>query len=64
MLGDNVVDQSIRPFAEQFAADPLNARILLKQVENPERFGVAEVKDGAPVQDVTDELQRSAAAAG
>lgn len=46
MLGDNVVDRSIRPFAEQFARDVHNARILLKKVANPERFGVAEVQGG------------------
>jgi glucose-1-phosphate thymidylyltransferase len=44
MLGDNIVDRSIRPFVEKFEADPDFARVVLKTVDHPERFGVAEVK--------------------
>jgi len=44
MLGDNIVEQSIRPYVEVFARQPNGAKILLKNVDNPEEFGVAEVK--------------------
>jgi glucose-1-phosphate thymidylyltransferase len=46
MLGDNITDRSIRPFVEKFAAATGDARVILKQVDHPERFGVAEVKNG------------------
>jgi glucose-1-phosphate thymidylyltransferase len=43
MLGDNIVEKGIRPHVEAFAAQPSGARILLKEVANPQEFGVAEV---------------------
>lgn len=49
MLGDNLVEHSIRPHVERFAAQSDGARLLLKEVEDPERFGVAEVRDGRVV---------------
>ncbi|MBI2885485.1 MAG: NTP transferase domain-containing protein [Candidatus Omnitrophica bacterium] len=49
VLGDNLLEDNIRPFVERFAAQPKGARILLKEVEDPERFGVAEVREGRVV---------------
>ena len=49
MLGDNLVEQSIRPHVESFAAQEHGAQILLKEVEDPRRFGVVEVRDGRVV---------------
>lgn len=46
MLGDNIVDRSIRPHVEKFNASADRARIILKQVSHPERFGVAVVSNG------------------
>src|SRR3974377_1074282 len=46
ILGDNIIEGSIRGAAEQFRNQPLGARILLKEVQDAERFGVAEVLDG------------------
>lgn len=48
MLGDNIVEKSIRPHVEAFAAQPAGAKILLTPVDNPQEFGVAEV-DGERV---------------
>ena len=42
MLGDNIVDASLRPFVKGFAAQGYGARVLLKEVPDPERFGVPE----------------------
>jgi glucose-1-phosphate thymidylyltransferase len=42
MLGDNIVDGSLRPFVEGFTAQGGGARILLFEVPDPERFGVPE----------------------
>lgn len=49
ILGDNIVEKSIRPHVERFATQPAGARIVLKEVEDPKRFGVAEVRDGRVV---------------
>lgn len=42
MLGDNVVDASLKPFVEGFKQQGGGARILLTGVPDPERFGVPE----------------------
>ena len=41
LLGDNIFEHSIRPHVEAFRAQPSGARVLLKQVGDPERFGIA-----------------------
>ena len=46
ILGDNVFQDSLRPEVEAFRKQGKGARILLKPVEDPQRYGVAEVKDG------------------
>lgn len=43
VLGDNILQRTIRPSVERFMAQPAGARILLREVPDPERFGVAEV---------------------
>lgn len=45
LLGDNIFETSIRHAAHDFHAQPKGARVLLKQVPDPERYGVA-VLDG------------------
>lgn len=40
MLGDNIVDRSIRPSVENFARQEQGARILLTEVANPQSYGV------------------------
>ena len=44
MLGDNVIEKSIKQYVEDFARQPQGAKILIKEVEDPERFGVPELK--------------------
>jgi glucose-1-phosphate thymidylyltransferase len=46
ILGDNIVEKSIRPAVEKFEREPSGAHILLKTVPDAERFGVAEIQDG------------------
>ena len=43
ILGDNVFQDSLRPFAERYAERGGGAMIILKEVPDPERFGVAEL---------------------
>lgn len=41
ILGDNILEKSIKGAVEDFKAQQRGARILLKKVDDPERFGVA-----------------------
>jgi glucose-1-phosphate thymidylyltransferase len=40
VLGDNIIEKSIRTAAEAYREQDRGARILLKEVEDPQRFGV------------------------
>lgn len=44
ILGDNIIEKSIKKYVEDFIKQPKGAKILLKEVDDPERFGVAQVK--------------------
>jgi len=46
VLGDNVIEGGITSLVKQFTGSDWNAQIVLKQVENPQQFGVAELRDG------------------
>jgi glucose-1-phosphate thymidylyltransferase len=46
ILGDNIFQAGIRAQAEKFIAQTAGARLLLRQVPDPHRFGVAEIRDG------------------
>jgi len=43
ILGDNIFYDNITPYVEAFKLQSSGARILLKIVQDPQRFGVAEV---------------------
>ncbi len=44
ILGDNIIEKGIREAADRFRSQPSGAHILLKEVPDAERFGVAEVE--------------------
>ena len=46
ILGDNVFEDSIAPNVAAFREQARGARLLLKQVPDPQRYGVAEVDKG------------------
>ncbi|MEN3186575.1 MAG: sugar phosphate nucleotidyltransferase [Atribacterota bacterium] len=46
ILGDNIFEDDISPFVADFTTQKEGAKILLKEVPDPERFGVAELRDG------------------
>ena len=46
ILGDNIIEKSIKREVGEFAKQPKGARILIKAVQNPERFGVIEFQGG------------------
>ena len=45
ILGDNIIEQSIRGAVEAFRSQARGAKILLKEVTDAERFGVAEFSE-------------------
>jgi glucose-1-phosphate thymidylyltransferase len=46
ILGDNMIEKTIKDCVNDFIKQKKGAKILLKEVEDPERFGVAELKGG------------------
>ncbi|TAN43554.1 MAG: glucose-1-phosphate thymidylyltransferase [Nitrospirae bacterium] len=48
-LGDNLIGRDIRQFVSDFIKKGSDATILLKEVENPRQFGVAEVSKGGSI---------------
>jgi len=42
ILGDNIIEKSIKKDVDDFIKQPHGAKIMLKQVPDPERFGVVE----------------------
>lgn len=45
LLADNIFEYSIKPYVEAFRKNPTGARVLLKEVADPTRFGIAEIKN-------------------
>ena len=45
-LGDNIIQKSIKDFVENFKNSDYDSTVLLCEVDNPSRFGIADVKDG------------------
>jgi glucose-1-phosphate thymidylyltransferase len=43
ILGDNIFEASLKDYADRFISQKTGARVMLKQVPNPQRFGVAQV---------------------
>jgi len=46
ILGDNIIEGNIKKAAGDFFTQKTGAKLLLKEVPDPERFGVAEIEDG------------------
>ena len=46
VLGDNIVEGSIKPFVDKFRKQKAGAKILLRQVPDPQRFGVPVFRKG------------------
>jgi len=44
VLGDNIIEKNIQKAVENFRKQKEGAKILLKEVSDPQRFGVAELK--------------------
>jgi len=49
VLGDNIIQGNIKAAVESFAAQPDGAKIMLKEVPDPQRFGVATLGENGTV---------------
>ncbi len=58
ILGDNIFEDSIAPCVARFAGQARGARILLKEVPDPQRYGVAYL-DGSRVAKIEEKPQTS-----
>ena len=50
VLGDNIIERTIREAVGEFLTQPSGARILLKEVDHPQRFGVPRLENGQIVE--------------
>lgn len=46
VLGDNIIEKNITKAVQDFREQKKGAKIMIKEVPDPERFGVAEISDG------------------
>jgi glucose-1-phosphate thymidylyltransferase len=45
ILGDNIFEDNLKKYVATFTVQKTGARLLLKEVAEPQRFGVAEISD-------------------
>ena len=50
LLGDNIFEYSIAPYVEDFRSQNQGARVLLKAVGDPDRFGIAALDEKSIIQ--------------
>lgn len=46
LLGDNIFEDSLAPFAERFRQEGNGGVVWLRQMENPQRYGVPDIQNG------------------
>jgi glucose-1-phosphate thymidylyltransferase len=54
VLGDNIIEGNIKKAADDFAAQGGGAKIMLKEVQDPHRFGVATVAADGKVEKIVE----------
>src|SRR5207237_3329228 len=59
ILGDNIFQDPIGPYLSAFREQGRGARLLLKTVEDPQRYGVAEVEGSRVVRIVEKRKRRN-----
>jgi glucose-1-phosphate thymidylyltransferase len=50
VLGDNIIERTIEAAVDAFCRQPTGAKILLKEVDHPQRFGVPRFENGRIVE--------------
>lgn len=59
ILGDNIIEKSIKKEVEIFKRQKDGARILLKEVEHPERFGVVEFDKKGKIKKIIEKPEKA-----
>jgi len=54
VLGDNLIETNIRKAAGDFFTQPSGAKLLLKEVDDPERFGVVRFDDQGAIEEIVE----------
>src|SRR5436309_9466939 len=58
VLGDNIIEGNIRHASGEFFTQPSGAKILLKEVPDPERFGVARFEGEPPAGRIAEIIEK------
>ena len=56
ILGDNIFERPIAPAVYAYRSDPTGAMVLLKEVDDPHRFGVASFAEGPDADPATSRI--------
>ncbi|RCW43404.1 sugar phosphate nucleotidyltransferase [Paenibacillus prosopidis] len=56
LLGDNLFSDSLLPFVQEFQSQPQGAKVLLKKVQDPHRYGVP-VIEGTRISSIVEKPQ-------
>jgi glucose-1-phosphate thymidylyltransferase len=59
MLGDNILENSIKPYVDNFVRQKSGAKILLKEVDDPQRFGVASIDKNKNVSKIVEKPEHT-----
>jgi len=60
ILGDNIIEHDIKKAVEDFKKQPKGAKIMVKKVEDPERFGVVEFDEKGKITKITEKPKNPA----
>jgi len=58
VLGDNIIEKSIKTAVEDFRKQPKGAKILLKKASDPERFGVVELDKRGAISEIVEKPKK------
>lgn len=58
MLGDNILEGSIAKAAQDFQEQKTGAKVILKEVTDPERFGVARFQNNKPTESIVEIVEK------
>lgn len=58
MLGDNILQNPIDGYINEFISDPYNSRILMTEVDHPEWYGVVSLDENGDVEKIVEKPQQ------
>ena len=59
ILGDNIIEKSIKKAVEDFKEQPKGAKIMVQKVPDPERFGVVEFDDKMRISGIVEKPKKT-----